>query len=199
MDLLDKYKETWKNQPDESHRLSKLDIYKLTHKKSSSIVKWIFIVGILELVFITVLSLALSFYPKYDKYAENLKAYYIITDIVSYAVIIYFLVLFYKNHVSISASDSTKVLMSKILQTRKTLKNYFIANLGLGLFFSIYPILYGESLKEDHSYIALFISFLIAIPLVSLMYWLYYQLLYGIFLKKLGRNYNELIKLDGAD
>jgi nitrate reductase gamma subunit len=48
---LDKLKSTWKNQPEETKKVSKVDIYKMAHSKSSSIVKWILIIGILELLF----------------------------------------------------------------------------------------------------------------------------------------------------
>ena len=43
MDLLDKYKKAWGNQPEETNTVSEVDIYKLAHSKSSSVVKWIFI------------------------------------------------------------------------------------------------------------------------------------------------------------
>ena len=52
MDLLDKYKKTWSNQPEEAHKLSKVEIYKMAHSKSTSIVKWIFIIGLLEFLII---------------------------------------------------------------------------------------------------------------------------------------------------
>ena len=40
---LDAYKKTWENQPEETNTVSKIDIYKMAHSKSSSVVKWIFI------------------------------------------------------------------------------------------------------------------------------------------------------------
>ncbi len=41
MDLLENYKKAWVNQPEDSEKLSSLEIYKLEHSKSSSIVPWI--------------------------------------------------------------------------------------------------------------------------------------------------------------
>ena len=55
MDLLEKYKKAWDNQPEETNKVSKIDIYKMAHSKSSSIVKWIFIIGVLEFVFVGLL------------------------------------------------------------------------------------------------------------------------------------------------
>ena len=50
MDLAN-YKKVWKNQPEEKNKISALEIYKMTQSKSNSIVKWIFIIGLLEFVF----------------------------------------------------------------------------------------------------------------------------------------------------
>ena len=51
MDLLDNYKKAWDNQPEEKNKVSSIEIYKMAQSKSSSIVKWIFIIGILEFAF----------------------------------------------------------------------------------------------------------------------------------------------------
>ena len=40
------------------------------------------------------------------------------------------------------------------------------------------------------------ISQIIALVVVLVLLWLFYKLVYGILLKKLNRNYKELIKLD---
>ena len=48
---LSNYKKAWKNQPEEENKISALEIYKMTQSKSNSIVKWIFIIGLLEFVF----------------------------------------------------------------------------------------------------------------------------------------------------
>ena len=47
MKSLENYKKAWNNQPDTEDKLSTVDIYKLAQSRSQSIVKWIFIIGIL--------------------------------------------------------------------------------------------------------------------------------------------------------
>ena len=70
MDVLENYKKTWENQPEEARKLSTVEIYKLAHSKSSSIVKWIFIIGILEFVVFN----SLYFFIDMDEaYAEYKK------------------------------------------------------------------------------------------------------------------------------
>ena len=59
MDELEILKKDWqKNQ--KFPKLSKKEIYRLLHKKSSSIVKWIFILSIIEFCFWTLISLLMK-------------------------------------------------------------------------------------------------------------------------------------------
>ena len=51
MDQLDKLKKEWQNREQELPKLSYNSIYNMLLKKSSSIVKWIFIISIIELLF----------------------------------------------------------------------------------------------------------------------------------------------------
>ena len=53
MKELDLLKKDWNKQNTDFPKLSYDDIYKLIHKKSSSIVKWILIICIAELIFWT--------------------------------------------------------------------------------------------------------------------------------------------------
>ena len=50
MDLAN-YKKVWKDQPEERNKISSLDIYKMTQSRSNSIVKWIFMIGLVEFIF----------------------------------------------------------------------------------------------------------------------------------------------------
>ena len=70
MDVLENYKKTWVNQPEEVSKFSAIEIYKMAHSKSSSIVKWIFIIGILEFF---VLNSLYFFIDMDEAYAEYKK------------------------------------------------------------------------------------------------------------------------------
>lgn len=128
MDVLEKYKEVWKNQPADTQKISKEDIYKMMHKKSSSVAKWIFFIGILEFALMLII-----YYIDPEIEGNRIKntygdfSHYL--DLFFNVILLYFVYEFYKNYKSISASDSTKRLLTKILKTRKTVKNYFIFNL----------------------------------------------------------------------
>ena len=201
MDLLDKYKKTWENQPEEENKFSSVDIYKMAKSKSSSIVKWIFIIGILEFLFLNSMYFFLDMkeaYAEYEKIGLMNFVYY--SQVLAYVILFYFLVMFYKNYKSISTIDSTKKLMKKILKTRKTVRNYVIFNLGYMALMMIIVMVAEinfkfEDLETKQIFLIILLTLVITLVILGVL-WLFYQLLYGILLKKLNRNYKELAKLD---
>ncbi len=213
---LEKYKKAWGNQPEGTNKVSAIDIYKMAHSRSSSIVKWIFIIGILEFVF----WFAINFFmPKsyLDIYKElNLYNFIMFTQVLHYVVIVLFLILFYRNYSSISVVDSTKILIQKILKVRKTVKYYVYYNLiGFVVLSVIINILMFSSpdnlikvfeaqgtitsLNESQFLTAMLIAQIITLLIILLILYLFYKLLYGILLKKLNRNYKELNKLEKSN
>ena len=211
MDLAN-YKKVWKNQPEEKNKISALEIYKMTQSKSNSIVKWIFIIGLLEFVFwfaINYLSTKNGALEPYEKlklisFIENFNYFH-------YLVVVLFLILFYRNFSLISTVDNTKTLMKNILLVRKTVKWYVYYNLINVVVFSIILnilifntpdgiyILSGidnESFNQEHMMSVFIIVQIVFIAIMILILWLFYYLLYGILLKKLNKNYKELTKLN---
>ena len=201
MDLLEKHKKAWKNQSEEKNKRSSIEIYKLAHSKSSSIVKWIFIIAMIEFIGGVSLSFFIDIdelYPEYKKIGFEKFIFYAL--IVVYPVLFYFLFMFYLNYKRISTTDSTRTLMKKIIKTRKTVRNYVWFNLCyfalvmlLVSIIMIHTTLINLNNKE--------IIFMLMITLILILFslgliWCFYQLLYGILLKKLNRNYKELSKLD---
>ncbi|MDB4709912.1 hypothetical protein OAF18_04180 [Flavobacteriaceae bacterium] len=211
MDLAN-YKKVWKNQPEEKNKISALEIYKMTQSKSNSIVKWIFIIGLLEFVFWFAINYlgnkngALEPYEKLNliNFIDNFNYFH-------YVVVVLFLILFYRNFSLISTVDDTKTLMKNILLVRKTVKWYVYYNLLNVVVFSIIlnilifntpegiNILSGidnESFNQKHMMSVFIIAQIVVIAIMILILWLFYYLLYGILLKKLNKNYKELTKLN---
>jgi hypothetical protein len=204
MDLLEKYKKTWDNQPDETKQFSALEIYKLAHSKSSSIVKWIFIIGVLEFVILNSLYFVFDMEEVYTEYEKmGLKNFIFYSQIVAYVILFYFLVMFYLNYKRISTTDSTKTLMKKIIKTRKTVRNYVLFNLSymalVMIAVTIASINTNFNDLNNKQIILIIIATLIATLLILGGLWLFYQLLYGILLRKLNRNYKELAKVNDTN
>ncbi|WP_339884971.1 hypothetical protein [Polaribacter vadi] len=200
MDLLENYKKAWVNQPEGTDKLSSLEIYKLAHSKSSSIVKWIFIIGILEFVILNSLYFIIDMDEAYAEYKKmGLENFIFYTQIAAYGILLYFLVMFYLNYKRISTTDATRTLMRKILKTRKTVRNYVLFNLSyMALIMIVVTIASINNNFDDLNNKQIFliiIATLIATLLILGVLWLFYQLLYGFLLRKLNRNYKELAKL----
>lgn len=209
MEELDLLKKDWQRNDHSSSQFSETEIYKMLHRKSSSIVKWILVISILEILLWTILSICFN----YDEYFKTLKHDEIIVwmkflTYFNYGVILFFIFLFYKNYINISTTASTKKLMKDILKTQKSVQYYVWYNLGMILFSFMLGIFFAFAynpdvtvLKEKINHNQMILVAIIAVLIVSAivvvgLFWLFYKLLYGILLKKLTRNYEELKKID---
>ncbi|MBP6180498.1 hypothetical protein [Flavobacterium sp.] len=209
MKELDLLKKDWQKNDNSFEQVSEIEIYKMIHKKSSSIVKWILIISILEVLLWTSISVIFNSddYLKKIKHDELIQYFEVLT-IFNYGVILVFIYLFYKNYILISTTVSTKQLMKDILKTRKTVQYYVWYNLGMIVFsliigfviaFSYNPdvAILKEKIANDGKIMALTIGILIlTIALFFGIFWLFYRVLYGILLRRLYANYNELKKID---
>ena len=209
MEELDLLKKDWKKKENSFSQLSEKEIYKMLHRKSSSIVKWILIISIIEVLVWTSISIIYST----DEYLkslnhEELVIYFRVFNFFNYGVILAFIYMFYKNYRNISTTASTRTLMSNILKTRKTVQYYVWYNLfmiviglitGFILAFSFNPEIgiLKERMVNEGKYMAITIGILILSIVIAVgIFWLFYRILYGILLRKLLVNYKELKKID---
>jgi hypothetical protein len=203
MKELDLLKKDWqKNNAFE--QISELEIYKMLHKKSSSIVKWILIVSILEFIVLNGIAFLLND-AKYDEFLR-LHPFISFLEKFNYLVIIVFIYCFYRNYKAISVLHSSKKLIEHILKTRKIVTYYIYWNIFIGGFSGAMTGVesfnegfnagshQNESTKDvlESNYVTIAIMALLIMGVI----WLFYKLLYGRFLSKLKDNYNELKKID---
>lgn len=211
MDQLDKLKKEWQSREQELPKVSYYNIYKMLLKKSSSIVKWIFIISVIELLF----WISLYFVNPEDN-IEVINEMGI-GDIMFYSNFVHFIIfgififIFYKNYQSIQVTDNTKMLMQNILNTRKAVRYFVYYNLGMFVLVSIvidsyfysrshqlYEIMdfANKGIPEEGFATAFIISQIIMGVVVIGLLLVFYWLVYGILLKRLNRNYKELKKMD---
>ena len=209
MKELDLLKKDWKKNADSFEQISENEIYKMIHKKSSSIVKWILIISILEILFWTVSNLFFSTDEMLIKINHPEMIFYLeVLTYFNYIVVLVFVYFFYKNYKTISTTESTKLLMSSILKTRKTVQYYVWYNLGMAVISSIISFFIAFVYNPDMAFLkdklaangkTIFITggILLLVTLVFLgMFWCFYRLLYGTLLRRLYANYKELKKID---
>lgn len=212
MDQLEKLKKQWRRQDENIPQLSFDEIYKMLLKKSSSIVKWIFIISIGEILFWT----SLVFIAPKNGYEfiekVGLETFFLISNIFYYTVFATFIFLFFKNYKRISTTDSIKELMNNIIRTRKTVRYFIIYNISFVAILLIitnisyylnFDVLLEMSFTEIPSdeisrtgfLVGFFvIQFIFGLILIGGML-LFYRIIYGIFLRKLYRNYQQLSEL----
>lgn len=213
-DGLELLKRDWQKKEEHFPKLTYDEIHKMIWKKSSSIVKWILTISILEFSLPHLLYLIPSF-------RDNLKIedilglhnFIIGLTVFSYTVAIYFIYQFYKQYKEISVLDNAKNLMLKIIKTRRTVKYYVIYSLSMILVMVLMMII-GVYLNEDilSSFselresakdipteklkTALMIGIGVFGVLMTLLMGGIYFLLYGLLLRRLKKNHQELEQLE---
>lgn len=216
MEELDLLKKDWKKNENSFVQKSEMDIYKMIHLRSSSIVKWILIISVFEFFFWTFINIFFNSDEIISKRFSKDISNYIIQfnlwfSIVNYIFVSLFIYLFYKNYKNISTTNSIKKLMTDILKTRKTVNYYVNYNLlmlsvGIIIVFGI-QVIYSEKMRlirekiiHDTTYHITLLKIIgivaLAIAVSVFLFWAFYKLIYGILLKKLNKNYKELKNME---
>lgn len=208
MKELDLLKKDWNKTATTFEQVSEVEIYNMIHKKSSSIVKWILVISLIEILFGT----ASNFFFSVDDFLKQINhpEYILYLEIITnfnYVVLLVFVYFFYKNYTTISTTKSTKSLMSSILKTRKTVQYYVWFNLAMAVFSSFISFFIAfsspemnylkEKIATNGMVMLMVIGILLLVTLVCLgLVWCFYRLLYGTLLRRLYANYKELKKID---
>ena len=216
MDELELLKKDWDKSSTNYPNLNNEQLYKLINKRSSSIVKWIFIISLLEFVVWTLISFLFDGSESLEKMKSyNVEHIFYPLTIFGYLVLFVFFYLFYKNYKRISATDSTKMLMEQILKTRKTVKQYVIFNLGfmcISIVLGVYIELTNNpevqtmltNIKSEGAnniyifYLIVVGLSVLAMAVIAAVLIGFYYLIYGLLLKRLKSNYKDLKVLEKA-
>ena len=211
MDGLDLLKKDWKKREGSLPHLSYDQIYQMLWKRSSSIVKWIFVISIIEFLFWGVINIFMADHEYWEEMEQiHLKEFTVATYVINYAITFFFIYCFYKNYRKISATDNAAELMKNILRTKKTVKYYIgyilISTALVALIHTYFMMDYHTSSTvvddmEKYSFTPLqwlmFAGIMIGGLAIFLgLIWLFYRVVYGILLRRLNRNYKELKKLE---
>ena len=191
MDELDKLKNSWNRAGNAYPKFSERDIYAMLHKKSSSEVKWILIISLMEFAVWGILMGATTITGTDYKQAPFLD----IVDYLHYVVLVVFILVFYINFRKISSERPVKELMKNIITVRRIVKGYVVYMVCMIAFGLICGLLMYDDNNPTNSNTPVLIVGFIFIPLLILLITFVYNLLYGRLLKKLNNNYIELKKI----
>ncbi|HLV61920.1 hypothetical protein [Galbibacter sp.] len=204
MKELDLLKKDWKKREKNLPKLSYEDIYKMILKKSSSSVRWIFYISLLELGL--GLLIILFYHPNIGKQIQ-LPGFIDFFSYISIPVLLYFAYRFFQNYRNISTTSSVKDLLESIMKARRTVRLYIILNLVLGGLASIITFIYvyvdqqgGWNIfvqkAQIKDYLIIFVVAVIATLIVLAALLGIYLLLYGFLMRRLKLNYKELKKME---
>ncbi|NEV94064.1 hypothetical protein G3567_07880 [Psychroflexus sp. YR1-1] len=200
MDELDLIKKDWQKRNDELPKYTQEELMPMLHKKSSSSVKWIFIISILEFVFWIGLDMMVSS----EDYLETIESqaflwFLKVTTVVNYVVLFGFIYLFCKNYLRIKVTDSAKKLMRQIIKTRQAVKYYVRYNIVLFIIIFVISgaraVLLETTFNTLEFWIVAGIMVFILLIILGLLI-LFYRLLYGILTKRLYKNYKLLTQME---
>lgn len=212
-DELELLKKDWQKKEEHLPKLSYGEIHTMIWKKSSSIVKWILIISVLELTLPNLLYLIPGMDDSLEVYNKlNILNVSRVLWGLGYLITFYFVYQFYRRYKEISILDNAKDLMEKIIRTRRTVKHYVICTLSvmfiacmvlvLGMAFSDNLMeIFGknqnlENVTPEGFKTAVVLSMsLFCVILIAGMGGIYF-LLYGLLLRKLNKNYKELKRLE---
>ncbi|WP_417368354.1 hypothetical protein [Flavobacterium beibuense] len=212
MDVLDKLKNDWNKNGDRYPKISENEIYAMLHRRSSSIVKWILLISIIEFAFFLTLTFMLNDTPSAKSIVEFIgTSLNTVFGAIDMGINLVFMYLFYVNYKKITNTDTIKNLMSNILKTRKIVSRYIFIKLAYTVVMSLVVLLilyyndpewlatfhnYEEHGKSVQATLVYFIGGIIGVSLIVTVLWLFYKLIYGILLKRLNKNYQELKKIE---
>ena len=202
---LEDLKNKWAKQ-DFSQSYSKEEIKGFLQKKSTHSIKWIFYLSIVEFVLYLSFPLLVPNYIKsFDYYKSlNLFEFSIVTTVLGYVSLLYFMWHFFQNYKKISVANSIKDHLSAILNTRRAVNQYFYFNVAILIIFTIVVLV--AALERDKNMIALqeennsllLIIFMIGllIAIILGLFGLLYYFVYGRFLRPLKNNEKELLRIE---
>ncbi|MCT1526263.1 hypothetical protein [Sphingobacterium hotanense] len=204
MDELDFLKQHW-NKDEDFPKVDKEGIRKMLHNSSSSIVKWIFYISILELLAGLALNFLLPNDTDINPDSDIVSTLENALSVVFYIVIAYFIYKFFSSYRSIKNTSNTKVLLRDIIETRKAVDQYIRFNIYYIIAVSalvtvtmmITDGVFVKPWGEAAFYVVgISIFMIIAIAILLGLVKFYYKVVYRRLVNKLNKNYEQLVQLD---
>lgn len=215
---IDSLKQQWQAQKI-SNPYSHSEILNLLNKKSRNYVKYILWISVIE--FLVILGSNLLHLVQVDKYhsffkmledlgitvtdtlVQQYNAIYITMQVVSLLVTGFFIFKFYFGYKGIKIEENLKQFILKIIYFRKTVNLFIFINIVLFIIYVItlvgFVIGYSSFQNieiESARALRFIVALSIGIGLCITLALIYYRIVYGILVKRLGKNLKQLQEMD---
>lgn len=215
---IDQLKKTWLDQ-NVRPAYGSTEIEAMLHKSSRNYVKYILTISIVEFVIILGVNLYYLFVGK-DSFSiltslermglkntaalqQRFDDIYLGLKIGSLLLAAYFVLQFYRNYSQIRVEEQLKKLILQIIKFKRTVNLFILANIALMVLFMLVlggillKVMGEQNIEADHpTMIGLYAGFAFTLIFSVVLIWIYYRVVYGILLKRLGKNLRELEKIE---
>lgn len=215
---LDDLKSSWQQQA-APQRYNEQDIEIMLSKSSGNYVKYILWICIAEFAIILGANIYYSFAGETsdglkqmfhrlgirhtESFALSIRKLYTALQITSLVMSAVFAVIFYRNYRKINVEENLKKFILQIIRFRKSVNFFILANIGLVVLFTLalgyftFSVLARQDITWSHPTVrSLLIMYGILLLLSVLLMWVYYRIVYGMLLRRLGRNLEQLKKIE---
>ena len=215
---LDQYKKVWQEQPVE-HKYSNDEILTMLNKKSRNYVKYILWISIAE--FVLFLSLTIYYIFTNDESSTYLKVFENLgiknnpevlqnfsslnfaIKAITLVVTAVFVAKFLMDYLKIKVESNLKKFILQIINFKKIVNLFILTNILLLIiftaaltFFVCYTLkMQNIELPRDTAY-GLITGLIITTLLCIALIWLYYRVVYGIMMRRLGLQLKQLKEIE---
>jgi len=215
---LDDFKKTWQQEPVQpKYNTSEIEL--MLNKSSRNYVKYILWISIVEFILIFGVNLYYTYLGEETAdltnvlgklgidnsrdFESTLTQIYLLLKVVSLTMTAAFIYFFYQNYRKINVESNLKKLILQIIRFKKTVQLFILANIVLLIVFSlilgiyIFSVFSQQNIELTNSTMfGFFTGLLVTVGISVVLIWLYYRVVYGFILKRLGRNLDQLRKIE---
>ncbi|SFI76805.1 hypothetical protein SAMN05421638_1056 [Kaistella treverensis] len=215
---LDDFKKTWQQEPVQpKYNTSEIEL--MLNKSSRNYVKYILWISIVEFILIFGVNLYYTYLGEEtadltnvlgklgidnsEDFKNTLTQIYLVLKIVSLSMTAAFIYFFYQNYRKINVESNLKKLILQIIRFKKTVQLFILANIVLLIVFSlilgiyIFSVFSQQNIELTNStLVGFFTGLLVTVGISVMLIWVYYQVVYGFILKRLGKNLDQLRKIE---
>ncbi|NAW51312.1 hypothetical protein GNY06_07940 [Elizabethkingia argentiflava] len=215
---LDQLKNTWQNQSIRPHYQA-ADILEILNKKSQSYIRYILWISFAEFTIFLILNVfAWLRHENSDIYFSQLTLMGIIVDqkikmsfhiayfifkMISLFIILYYAYIFFQKYKKIKIESNLRNFISQIISFKESVNRFIWINIVFLVIFmaliTIFPIFHVHQqhlqIRTD-KYTMYIMGIIISCCTGIILVFVYYRLVYGILLKKLSQNLQQLTHIE---
>ena len=215
---IDKLKNAWQKQ-ETAPRYQDSEISEILNKKSRNYVKFIFWISVAEFALFFILNTSAWLrHENGDAYFtqllqlginvnERVKAtfhnIYFVFKLISLLIILSYVWIFFRQYKKIDVESNLKNFILQIISFKKSVNRFILINIVFLVIFllliTLFPIIYIQQNNisiSNSKYAGFIVGIIISGIVCVLLVILYYKLVYGILMKKLSRNLQQLENIE---